>query len=219
MADTTDQNNDQQNTNSNSDADKNQNSTPDIDALVAQRVEEALKPIKENLDKAYGARDEAQKKVKEFERLQREAELKRLQDEGKHKEAYEMQLKERESEIETLKRRNVELTRDIEVRNALGAYPFRNDNAVEMAYREVVGNLIQDEKGNWVHKSGASIRDFVKSFAEHEDNAFMLKPKANSGSGSTTASAPASTSGNKSLFQMSQADVLKMAKEGKLQRR
>ena len=143
MADTTDQNNDQQNTNSNSTTDENQSSPPDIDALVAQRVEEALKPIKENLDKAYGARDEAQKKVKEFERLQREAELKRLQDEGKHKEAYEMQLKERESEIETLKRRNVELTRDIEVRNALGAYPFRNDNATEMAYREVVGNLFQ----------------------------------------------------------------------------
>ena len=218
MADTTDQNNDQQNTNSNSTTDENQSSPPDIDALVAQRVEEALKPIKENLDKAYGARDEAQKKVKEFERLQQEAELKRLQDEGKHKEAYEMQLKERESEIETLKRRNVELTRDIEVRNALGAYPFRNDNATEMAYREVVGNLIQDEKGNWVHKSGISIRDYVKSFAEHEDNAFMLKPKANSGSGSP-ASAPGSTSGNKSLFQMSQADVLKMAKEGKLQRR
>lgn len=163
MADPTDQNNDQNNQNSGSDADKNQNSTPDIDALVAQRVEEALKPIKENLDKAYGARDEAQKKVKEFERLQREAELKRLQDEGKHKEAYEMQLKERESEIEALKRRNVELTRDIEVRNALGAYPFRNDNATEMAYREIVGNLIQDDKGNWVHKSGIPIRDFVKS--------------------------------------------------------
>lgn len=217
MADTTDQNDDQQKTNSGTDS-NNQNSPPDIDALVAQRVEEALKPIKENLDKAYSARDEAQKRVKEFERLQREAELKRLQDEGKHKEAYEMQLKERELEIETLKRRNVELTRDIEVRNALGAYPFRNDNAVEMAYREVVGNLIQDEKGNWVHKSGLSIRDFVKSFAEHEDNAFMLKPKANSGSGSTTATT-ASASGNKSLFQMSQADVLKMAKEGKLQRR
>ena len=52
MADPTDQNNDQQNTNPGSDADKNQSSTPDIDALVAQRVEEALKPIKENLDKA-----------------------------------------------------------------------------------------------------------------------------------------------------------------------
>ena len=145
MADTIDQNDDQQKTNSDTDSNNNQNSTPDIDALVAQRVEESLKPIKENLDKAYSARDEAQKKVKEFERLQREAELKRLQDEGKHKEAYEMQLKERESEIETLKRRNVELTRDIEVRNALGAYPFRNDNATEMAYRVVVSNLIQDE--------------------------------------------------------------------------
>jgi hypothetical protein len=73
MADPTDQNNDQQNTNSDSDSDKNQSSTPDIDVLVAQRVEEALKPIKENLDKAYGARDEAQKKVKEFKRLCRSA--------------------------------------------------------------------------------------------------------------------------------------------------
>jgi hypothetical protein len=219
MADPTDQNDDQKNQNPDSNVDKNQDSTPDIDALVAKRVEEALKPIKENLDKAYSARDEALKKVKEFERLQREAELKRLQEEGRHKEAYEMQLRERDAEIENLKRRNIELTRDIEVRNALAAYPFRNDNALEMAYREIVSNLIQDDKGNWVHKNGLSIRDFVKSFVEHEDNAFLLKPKANSGSGSTPASATATASGNKSLFQMSQAEVLKLAKEGKLPRR
>ena len=136
---------------------EDQKPAPDIEALVAQRVDESLKDIKAKLDKAYGARDEALKKAEALEAEKRQAEIARLAEEGKHKEAYEMQLKERESEIETLKRRNVGPTRDIEVRNALGAYPFRNDNATEMAYREVVGNLIQDEKGNWVHKSGLSL--------------------------------------------------------------
>lgn len=219
MADSTDQTTEQQNDTTDKSTDNKSVTNPEIEALVAQRVEESLKQIKENLDKAYGARDEAQKKVKEFERQQREAELKRLQEEGKHKEVYELQLKERESEIENLRRRNVELTRDIEVRNSLGSYPFRNDNALEMAYREIVNNLIQDDKGNWVHKTGMSIRDYVKSFAEHEDNAFMLKPKVNSGSGSNQAAGAATNNGNKSLFQMSQADVLKMAREGKLPRR
>ena len=193
---------------------------PDIEKLVQAKLDEALKDIKTKLDKAYGARDEALKKVAEFEREKKEAELKRLQEEGKHKEAYEMQLAEERAKREAAEKRNVELTRDIEVRNALSSHPFRNDNALEMAYREVVGQLVQNEQGAWVHRSGVSIKDFVKSFAENDDNAFLFKPKVSSGSGSQ-GTKPTNASGGekKSLFSMSQEEVLKLAREGKLQGR
>ena len=188
----------------------------DIEALIQERLNEALKDVKAKLDKAYGARDEALTKVKEFEQKEREAELKRLQDEGKHKEVFEMQLAEERAAREAAEKRNVELTRDIDVRNALAAHPFRNENASEMAYREIVGQLVRNDQGVWVHKSGSSIKDFVTAFAGDDVNSFLFKPKTSSGTGSSGAK-PTDTSGEKkSLFSMSQDEVLKMAREGKL---
>ncbi len=189
---------------------------PDIEKLVQEKLDESLKDIKGKLDKAYGARDEALKKVAEFEQAKREAELKRLQDEGKHKEAYEMQLAEERAKREALEKRNVELTRDISVRNALASHPFRNDNASEMAYREIVGNLVQNEKGEWVHKTGVSVKDFIKAFAENDENAFLFKPKMSSGSGSQGTQKNSDNSAGKSIFQLSQDEVLKRAREGTL---
>lgn len=226
MADNQDQNQDpNKDQNQDTDNQQQQQQTPpagdnDAEKLVQAKLDEALKDIKSKLDKAYGARDEALKKVAEFEAQKKAEELKRLQEEGKHKEAYEMQLAEEKSKREAAEKRNVELTRDIEVRNALGSQPFRNDNASEMAYREIVGQLVQNEQGAWVHRSGVSIKDFVKSFAENDDNAFLFKPKVSSGSGSQGAK-PTNTSGGekKSLFSMSQEEVLKLAREGKLQGR
>lgn len=224
MADNQDQNTDQ-NTNQNSDGTNNQNSQnqntntstlPDVDALVQAKLDEALKDIKGKLDKAYSSRDEALTKIKEFEKKEREAELKRLQDEGKHKEAYEMQLADLNAKLTAEQKRNVELTRDIDVRNALASHPFRNENAVEMAYREVVGQLVQNEQGVWVHKTGISIRDFIKGFAESDDNSFLFKAKASTGSGSNGGKPSDTSGGKKSLFQLSQDEVLKLAKEGKL---
>lgn len=223
MADNQDQNQDP-NKDQNQDTNDQQQTPPaggdDVEKLIQARLDEALKDIKAKLDKAYGARDEALKKVAEFEAQKKAEELKRLQEEGKHKEAYEMQLAEERAKREAAEKRNIELTRDIEVRNALSSQPFRNDNALEMAYREVVGQLVQNEQGAWVHRSGISIKDFVKSFAENDDNAFLFKPKVSSGSGSQGAK-PTNTSGDgkRSLFSMSQEEVLKLAREGKLQGR
>lgn len=224
MADNQDQNNNQ-NTNENNNGNdglnnqlnnQNQQDTPNIESLLQSKLDEALKDIKGKLDKAYGARDEALKKVAEFETAKKAEELKRLQEEGKYKEAYEMQLAEEKAKREAAEKRNIELTRDIDLRNALSSHSFRNENALEMAYREVVGQLVQNDQGVWVHKSGINVRDFVKSFVENEDNSFLLKPKVSSGSGNS-GNKPSNTSGDKkSLFQMSQEEVLKLAKEGKL---
>lgn len=223
MAENQDLNQDQHNEPENNDnSGNNANTDKDQDLvakIVQQKVEEQLKEIKNKLDKAYGARDEALKKVAEFEQSKKDAELKRLQEEGKHKEAYELQLAEERAKREALEKRNVELTRDIEVRNALGTLTFRNDKALEMAYHEVVSSLVQNEQGVWVHRSGVSIKDFVKAFSDNEDNAFLFKQKVSTGSGSSGAK-PANTSSdsNKSIFSRSQEEVLQLAREGKLRR-
>lgn len=215
------ENNANQNQNQNDDDNQNQNqnnNVPDIDKIVQEKIDEQLKEIKSKLDKAYGSRDEALAKVKEFEKKEREAELKRLQEEGKHKEAFEMQLAEERAARTAAEKRNIELTRDIDVRSALTNQPFRSDNALEMAYREIVGQLVQNEQGVWVHKTGLSIRDYVKAFAENDSNSFLFKVKASSGSGSSGVNTSNNTSEKKSLFAMSQEEVLDMARKGKLRK-
>lgn len=190
-----------------------------LEQRVQQAVESQLKPIKENLDKAYAARDEALKKVAEFERQQREAEVKRLKEEGKHREAYEQEIAAERAARAALEEQNVRLTRDIEVKSAMQSLPFRSDNASEMAFKEVTAQLVKNEKGEWVHKSGVSIRDFVKAFSDDESNAFLFKSKASTGTGSPSNSQPADTSSEvKSIFALSQEEVLRRAAAGQLRR-
>ena len=183
-------------------------------------VEEQLKPIKAKLDSAYAQRDEALRKIAEFEQKEREAELKRLEEEGKHKEAFELRLAEEKAKREAAEKRTIELTRDLDLRTALNSHPFRNDAASRMAYQELVGQLVQNEQGVWVHKSGASISDAVKAFADNEENAFLFRPKASTGSGSDTVKPNTTPSaGGKSLFQLSQQEVLELAAKGQLPKR
>lgn len=202
--------------------DPNKTNTADqdmINKLVQERVEESLKDIKSKLDKAYGSRDDALKKIAEFEQKEKELEIKRLQEEGKYKEAFELQLAEEKARRETLEKRNVELTRDLTVKTALSKFEFRNQKAIDMAFAEIASQLVQTESGVWVHRSGVSIDDFVKVFSETDDNSFLFKVKANSGAG-TSESKPTNTSSSnkKSLFEMSQDEVLQMAREGKLRK-
>ena len=189
--------------------------SPEIQALIKTAVAEALKDVKTKLDAAYGKRDEALQRVAEFEQKERDAEVARLQEEGKHREAFDLQLAEMKASRDALVKRNIELTRDIDTRNALAGFSFRNEKAAKMAFEEVTGQLVQNEAGEWVHKSGVTVKDFVKAFAENEDNAFLFKQKQNSGNGSQDPKPPQGGK-PKSLFEMSQDEVLKMAAEGKL---
>ena len=191
--------------------------TPDVAALVKAAVADAIADIKGKLDKAYAARDEALRKVAELEEAERERERERLKAEGKHKEAYESEVAELKARLEAANGKNTELTRDLELRNALAGYQFRNDNARAMAHRDIVGQLVRDENGLWKHKNGTSIEDSVKAYLDSEDNAFLLKQKQNSGSGS--GSPKTSTSTPKTLAGLSTSELLKMAKEGKLPKR
>ncbi len=188
--------------------------------ILDAAIQEALKPIKANLDKAYASRDEALAQIEAYKAREREAELARLEEEGKHREAYEARLSDERAKREAAERRNVELTRDNELRSHLSALNFRNGNAVNMAYQEIVGQLVQNEQGVWVHRSGASIADHVKTFSESEDNAFLFKQKQSSGGGGTSVLPSDTTSiGKKSLFELSQDEVLELAAKGKLPKR
>ena len=91
----------------------------------------------------------------------------------------------------------------------LGMMTSFSENALGIYFRR------KNEKGEWVHKSGVAVKDFVKTFAENEDNAFLFKQKQNSGNGSQNIP-PSSNTNKKSLFEMTQDEVLQMAAEGKL---
>ena len=188
---------------------------PEIQAMIKSAVADAVKDVKVKLDAAYAKRDEALQKVSEFEQKERDLEIKRLQDAGKDREAFELQLAELKANQETLQKRNLELSRDVDARQALSAFAFRSEKAAKMAFDEVTSQLVQNEKGEWVHKSGVAVKDFVKTFAENEDNAFLFKQKQNSGNGSQNIP-PSSNTTKKSLFEMTQDEVLQMAAEGKL---
>jgi hypothetical protein len=192
--------------------------TPPVDA-IEKKIQDALQPIKSNLDKAYAERDAAIKKAAEYEQKEKEAELKRLQDDGKYKEAYELQLAEANAKVEVLVKRNLELARDAEIKSALSSYVFRSDKALDMAYMDVASQLVQNELGVWTHKSGTDLRTFIKQFSELEDNSFLFKPKTSSGGGTSGAHSTATSDNtNKSLFKLSQEEVLKRAAEGTLRR-
>jgi hypothetical protein len=195
--------------------------TPDPQApspeVLEKFVEEKLKPIKEKLDGAFSQRDEALRKVAEFEAKEREREIASLKEQGKLKEAFEMQLAEKDAKLSTLEKQNIELSRDSDVRAVLSGIEFRNEKANDMAFQEIVSQLVRNERGEWVHKSGVPIRDFVKQYVDDEANNFLLKSKASSGSGSKGPSDKGPSGGdNKSLFSMTTAEVLKLAREGKL---
>jgi hypothetical protein len=189
--------------------------TPEMEALIEARADEKLKSIKEKLDGAYSARDAATAALAAKELKEREAEIARLREAGKDKEAYDIEIATERTRNAELSRQNVELTRDIELKSLLASFNFRNDSAREMAYREIVGQAVRNEQNVWVHKSGASMADFVKSFAAHDDNLFLFAQKKNSGGDLGKPKSSSEKSVGK-LADLSQEEILKLAREGKL---
>jgi len=193
-----------------------------LNKMVEERVAEALKPIKDKLDAAYSARDEALSKFQKMEQEKREADIARMKEEGKHKEAFEAELKAakeaQQEEIrrrEAVERRNVELTRDLIVKDHLSKYTFRNEKAAKVAQGDIVATLIQNEKGEWVARDGSQIDAVVAAYAGEESNSFLFKQKSNSGTG-TSGSGDGQSNKQGSLRGLSSAEIMKLAAEGKL---
>ena len=189
-----------------------------LQELVQSMVADQLAPMKENLDKAYAARDEALRKADAAESSKKELEIERLREQGKHKEAHEAEIAEERSKRERAEQRALELTRDSDLRTALAAPNpgFRNKNAQNMAFKEIVGDLVQNSDGVWVHKDGSSIDDYVASYVTNEDNAFLLNQKVSSGAGTKPAKTVSVDDEKKSVFDRPQSEVLEAAEKGQL---
>lgn len=201
------------------DDDKNKDtySKEDVDRMIKEATDKVLGELKSKLDNAYTAKKEAEDRAKTLEEEKRALEIERLKEQGKEKEAAEAEIKALKEANEKLEKRNVELTRDNELTALVADLPFRSDAARKMALKDIKAELVKDDKGNWVHKSGDTMEAFVKTFSESPDNEFLFKAKEDNGGGSP---APKPNAGGKpvegSVFGMSQADVLKAAAEGKL---
>jgi len=183
---------------------------------IEQAVNDRLAKMKSNMDRMVKERDAALQKAAEVEQAQKQAEIKRLEEEGKLTEALEMKLAEAQAKLKVFEEENTKLNRDNVVNSQLAALDFRNERSRQMAQRDIVEQLVQNEAGSWVHKSGTTIQEFVESYSKSEDNSFLFRVKANSGAGTTTPSAPSNTEEKKSLSQMSTDEVLALAAKGQL---
>lgn len=183
---------------------------------IEQAVNDRLTKMKSNMDRMVKERDEALKKAAEIEQAQKQAEIKRLEEEGKLTEALEMKLAESQAKLKVFEEENTKLNRDNVVNSQLATLEFRNERSRQMAQRDIVEQLVQNEVGSWVHKSGTTIQEFIESYSKNEDNSFLFRVKANSGAGKTTPSAVSNTNEKKSLSQMTQEEVLNLAAKGQL---
>lgn len=192
----------------------------DFKAKLAAAVAEELKDIKLKLDKAHSQRDEVIAQSEALKQQVSDQKAEQLKAEGKHVEALELKLAESEARVAVLARRNIELTRDLEIKQLLSGYDFRSDKASKMAFAEVTSQLTQNEDGSWKGTNGDPVEKVIKDFMVSEDNEFLLKPKSNSGGGTpSTPSTPSSSpSPKKSLFELTQAEVIQMAAEGKFRK-
>lgn len=189
-----------------------------VKTLIQKQIADALDPIKGKLDGAFDERDKALEDARVANEKVSAEKIKNLEDTGKTDEAMKLRLDEAMKKISDLETGNTKLSRDVMVRDQLKGLEFANDKAAALAYRSVVDELKQDESGNWVHNSGKSVSEFVKEYSESEDNSFLFKVKQNSGGGSNPIVSPDTPNPHegKSLFDLSEADVLKLAGEGKL---
>ena len=186
--------------------------------LLEALVQDQLKGFKEKVDRAYKERDEALQEAARAKANQKETERKKLTEEGKHLEVAQLRITELEEDLRVRSERLTAVERDRALDAALQDLPFRNDFARDTAFQTIIKDLVYDEDdGAWVHKTGASLKDYAKAFSKDPTKDFFFQAKTNSGTGTGN---DKTTSGNKgrppSLEGLSTAELLKLAKDGKL---
>jgi DNA repair exonuclease SbcCD ATPase subunit len=183
---------------------------------IEQAVQERLAKMKANMDRMAKERDEALKLKAEIEQARKEEQIKRLEEEGKMQEALEMKLAEAQAKLRVFEEANTKLTRDNVVNSALAGLEFRNDRSRDMARRDIVEQLVQNENGAWVHQSGTTIQDFIISYSKNEDNSFLFRAKSNTGAGNGAPNGAPAMNQKKSLAELSTQEVLNLAAKGQL---
>jgi len=193
-----------------------QEETSDSVDPIEQEVSNRLAKMKSNVDRMAKERDEALKKAAEIEQQQKQETMKRLEEEGKLQELSEMKIADLEAKLKVYEEENTKLNRDSVVNSLLGSLDFRNDRSRQLAYRDIVEQLVQNDNGSWVHKSGTTIQDFITAYSDNEDNSFLFRVKANSGAGTATPAGVSNTNEKKALSEMSTQEVLNLAAKGQL---
>ena len=183
---------------------------------IEREVQERLAKMKSNMDRMASERDEALRKAVEIEQKQKQDQIQRLEEEGKLQEALEMKLAEAQARLKVFEEENIKLNRDSVVNSALGGLDFRNERSRQMAYRDIVEQLVQNDDGLWVHKTGTNIQDFIKTYSKNEDNSFLFRVKANTGAGTANNSGAPSMDQKKSIGEMTTEEVLALAAKGQL---
>jgi hypothetical protein len=148
--------------------------------------EKELKSIKEKLNKSFEERDKANREAAKLREEARQREIKALEEAGKAEEALKARMEDLTAELEGLRKTNTELTRNQRLEAALSKIDnreFRNARSRDVAFKEIVEQLIQKEDGTWVHRTGISIEDFVSAFASDAEYEFLFRPLENKGSG------------------------------------
>jgi hypothetical protein len=183
---------------------------------IERVVEERLAKMKANMDRMASERDEALKLKNELEAKAKTEQMARLKEEGKLQEALELELADAKSKLSLYEKDITSLRRDNVVNDALSGLEFRNEKSREMARREIVDELVQDDTGQWVHKTGSTIKNFIETFSKNEDNSFLFRVKSNTGGGTNTSGGIPDTAKKKSILEMSSSEVLELAKKGQL---
>jgi len=184
----------------------------DIESIV----EERLAKMKANMDRMASERDEALKLKVELESKQKEDTIARMKEEGKLQEALEMELAEARAKLDVYAKETTQLKRDGVLNDALSGMEFRNDKSRDMARREIVDQLVQNEEGQWLHSTGSNIRDYVEAYSKSEDNSFLFRVKSNTGAGTGNPAGAPSTDVSKCIGEMSTQEILALAQKGKL---
>jgi len=184
----------------------------EIEAIVAGR----LAKMKENMDKMATERDAAIKLNADAEAAAKTATIARMKEEGKLQEALELELEVARKEIETYKTETTGLKRDSVLTNALAGMDFKSEKSRDMARREIVDQLVQGEDGAWQHSTGSNIQDYVKAYADSEDNSFLFRVKSNTGGGTGNPNGVVNTDTTKKIGEMSTTEILALASKGKL---
>jgi hypothetical protein len=184
-----------------------------IEAGIAER----LVTMKDNMNALDTQKKSLETQVATLKQAEVDAAAKRLREDGKEAEALQLELTQIKSANEVLKTQNLGLTRDNSLNGLLSSVEFRSVKARELAFSEIAKDLIQKEDGDWVGRaSGKDIAAVVAEFKADVQNEFLLKPTINSGGDLPTPGKPVVTKSEKSLFKLTQAEVLQRAREGKL---
>lgn len=191
--------------------------TPEeIQAQVNALVTEQLRDIKLKLDSAYTSRDEAIRKTAQLEEASKTKDMEALTAAGKHQEVLEMKLTSLKEKLELAEKRNVQYERNAVVKESLSGLKFRNARSAEMAEKDIIEQLVQNQDGTWVHKTGVAIKDFVANFSKDEDNSFLFEVKQNSGSGGQGANGTPNMTTKKSVKDMNTQEIMAAAAAGQL---